>query len=136
MVFNPGLEKNQVIDNNDLCSIFKCSPQGGMRRSHRTNTLAVISDHTKGIYGDKWINGVLHYVGMGLLGDQSLDFHQNKTLAQSQTNDVKVYLFEVLTRGEYTYRGEVKLVGEPYKTNQLDREGNNRLVWIFPLSVI
>jgi hypothetical protein len=48
MVFNPDLEKNQVIDNDDLRSIFKCSPRGGMRRSHKANTLVIISDHTKG----------------------------------------------------------------------------------------
>jgi 5-methylcytosine-specific restriction protein A len=135
MVFNPGLEKNQVIDNDDLRSIFKCSPQGGMRRSHSTTTL-VVTSNPNSIYGDKWINGVLHYVGMGQRGDQNIDSRQNKTLAQSQTNGVKVYLFEVLTRRRYTYRGEVKLVGKPYRAEQPDKEGNKRLVWIFPLQVI
>ena len=136
MVFNPGLELNQVIDNDDLCSIFKCSPQGGMRRSHRTNTLVLISDYTKGIYPDKWIEGVLNYVGMGLTGDQKLDHAQNRTLNRSQTNGVKVYLFEVSHKGQYTYRGEVKLVGKPYTKSQPDIEGNNRNIWIFPLKVV
>jgi 5-methylcytosine-specific restriction enzyme A len=133
MVFNPILEKGQVIDNNDLCSIFKCAPRGGMRRSHETGTLVVISDKTTNYYGDKWINGVLHYVGMGLTGDQDVNRAQNPTLARSQINGVKVHLFEILIKGQYTYRGEVKLVDKPYQATQPDIEGNNRIVWIFPL---
>ena len=73
---------------------------------------------------------------MGLRGDQNLYFRQNKTLAQSQTNGVKVYLFEVLIRKHYTYRGEVKLADKPYQATQPDIDGNKRLVWIFPLKVI
>lgn len=52
MPFNTGLEKNQVIDNVNLVEIFKCSPQGGMRRSIKTNTLVIVSDHTSGKYRD------------------------------------------------------------------------------------
>jgi 5-methylcytosine-specific restriction enzyme A len=134
-MFNPSLEIDQVIDNHDLCSIFKCSPQGGMRRSLRTNSLVVISDHTKDFYGDKWNGGILHYVGMGLVGDQKIDFHQNKTLANSQTNGISVHLFEVHKVSKYTYRGKVKLIDKPFTEKQKDMEGNNRLVWIFPLKV-
>jgi 5-methylcytosine-specific restriction enzyme A len=65
MTFEPKLELGYIIDNQDLCELFKCRPQGGMRRSHKTNSLVLISDRTKGIYFDKCINGVLHYVGMG-----------------------------------------------------------------------
>lgn len=32
------LEKGKIYLNNDLVEIFKCSPQGGMRRSLKTNT--------------------------------------------------------------------------------------------------
>jgi 5-methylcytosine-specific restriction protein A len=136
MVLKPSLEKNQEIDNTDLCSIFKCSPQGGMRRSHETNTLVLVSKQVKNLYRDRWKNGTLFYVGMGQIGDQRLDFKQNKTLAESQTNGVKVHLFEVLKIGKYTYRGEVKLVDEPKKEkDHLDIKGNKRLVWIFPLKI-
>jgi len=55
---------------------------------------------------------------MGLKGDQSLNYSQNKTLHESPTNGVKVHLFEKLTEGLYTYRGEVKLVGDPYPKSQ------------------
>ena len=55
MAFNPGLEKNQVISNSELCSIFRCGIRGGMRRSKRTNTLVIVSDHaTRDYYKDIW----------------------------------------------------------------------------------
>lgn len=38
MAFDPKLKIGQNIDNKSLCDIFKCSPQGGIRRSNRTNT--------------------------------------------------------------------------------------------------
>ena len=108
----------------------------GMRRSIATNTLVVVSNHTTRYYGDQWKSDVIHYVGMGLTGNQRLDFMQNKTLAGSRTNGVKVFLFEVFTKGIYKYRGEVKLVDDPYqKQNQLDYRGNRRNVWIFPLQI-
>jgi 5-methylcytosine-specific restriction enzyme A len=107
-----------------------------MRRSLRTNTLVVISDQTKRLYRDLWIDGILHYTGTGLTGDQSKASGPNKVLADSLTNGVKVHLFEVLLAGLYKYRGEVKLVGEPYKTRQSDKNGLSRLVWIFPLKPI
>jgi hypothetical protein len=129
-----GLKINSVIDNHQLCEIFKCAPQGGMRRSHRTNTLVLISDRTN-IYQDREINGIYYYTGMGQVGDQELK-SQNKTLAESTTNGVAVHFFEVLKKREYTYRGEVELVGQPYTDRQPDNNGNMRNVWIFPLRKI
>ena len=38
---------------------------GGMRRSKTTGTLVIISDHTKGLYDDKWYGHELHCIGMG-----------------------------------------------------------------------
>ena len=125
------LKINSVIDNHQLCEIFKCAPQGGMRRSHRTNTLVLISDRTK-LYKDIKKNGIYYYTGMGQVGDQELK-SQNKTLAESKTNGVAVHFFEVLKPRQYTYRGEVELAGKPYIDRQEDVNGNMRKVWIFPL---
>lgn len=80
-MFDPGLKIGQVIENSDIVEIFKCSNMGGMRRSKATNTLVLVSDYTKGIYHDKWIGGVLHYTGMGKVGNQDINRAQNKTLA-------------------------------------------------------
>lgn len=128
---------NEVYSNQDITNAFKCSPQGGMRRSHATNTLVLVSDHTgNSIYGDKWIDGRIHYTGMGQTGNQSLNFMQNKTLNESNLNNISVYLFEVFKSTEYTFAGEVKLVAEPYKENEKDKDGNNRIVYRFPLEII
>jgi hypothetical protein len=70
--FEHNLNSGDTINNSQLTDIFKCSPQGGMRRSRRTNTLVIVSDHTRGIYEDRWIDDILHYTGMGLEGDQRI----------------------------------------------------------------
>ena len=133
MSFKPPLTVGDSIKNKQLMDIFKCSPQGGMRRSHKTNTLILISDHTKSIYEDRWIDKNFHYTGMGLRGDQSIDASQNKTLAESHTNNVDLFLFEVFQEGNYLFQGQIELAGPPYQEQQPDIEGNLRKVWIFPL---
>lgn len=130
-MFDPGLKVGDIITNDQLKNIFKCSNMGGMRRSKYG--LVIISDHTKGLYEDKWIDGILHYTGMGKKGDQDINFAQNKTLKESNTNGVDVFLFEVFEKNNYIYRGQVKLVGDPYQAKQKDEDGNLRNVWIFPV---
>lgn len=122
-----------TLDNDELTATFLCSPQGGMRRSTRTNTLVIVSNHVESVYDDRWIDNVLHYTGMGQRGPQSLEFHQNKTLNESPSNGVSVHLFEVFTKRVYTYIGEVALADTPYQEQQLDTDGQERSVWIFPL---
>jgi 5-methylcytosine-specific restriction protein A len=133
MSFNHGLNIGDVLDNGQLKSIFKCSTQGGMRRSLRTNTLIIISNHVKSVYNDRWLGDVFHYTGMGLNGEQSLEYAQNKTLAQSNKNGVEVYLFEVLNPRRYTFKGQVYLATSPYQENQPDVDDTIRKVWVFPL---
>ena len=132
-MFNPNLEIGQIINNNSLMSIFKCSQQGGMRKSNTTNTLVIVTDYTRGIYHDKWIGGVLHYTGMGLSGNQDINYMQNKTLNESRFNGVDVHLFEVMEPGEYIYCGRIELVSKPYTETQPDQDGRDRLVWMFPV---
>lgn len=122
-----------TLNNDELMATFLCSPQGGMRRSTRTNTLVIVSNHVESVYDDRWIDNVLHYTGMGQRGPQSLEFHQNKTLNESPTNGVSVHLFEVFTKRVYTYIGEVVLAAVPYQEQQPDSDGQERAVWVFPL---
>jgi len=131
-----NLKKGDVISNDRLVEIFKCSPQGGMRRSLATNTLVIVSNHIKSIYDDQWIDGEMHYTGMGQIGDQSADSTQNKTLANSQTNGVAIHLFEVWEDRKYTYSGEVVLSGEIYYDKQPDANGDERKVVVFPLRLL
>ena len=133
--FHVPLKPGDEIDNDTLRAIFQVSPQGGMRRSLKTNSLVLISDHTKAIYEDKWVNNFFHYTGMGLTGEQSLSFQQNKTLVESKTNGVNLYLFEVFEEGKYVYMGEVELSDKPYLSRQPDIEKNPRDVYIFPLKL-
>ena len=131
-----GINKGDVLNNTQLCEIFLCSTQGGMRKSNATNSLVLISNHIgDNVYEDKWINGVLHYTGMGQTGDQDINWAQNKTLAESNMNGVEVHLFEVFNSGEYTYQGQVSLVGDPYKSKQPDLNNNLREVYIFPIAL-
>jgi 5-methylcytosine-specific restriction protein A len=133
--FNIPINPGDTIDNDTLRAIFKCSSQGGMRRSLRTNSLVLISDHTKSTYEDKWTGRTFHYTGMGLTGEQSLSFHQNKTLLESKESGVNLYLFEVFEEGHYVYIGGVELVDGPYRSRQPDSEKNIRDVYIFPLKL-
>ena len=136
LLFDPGLEIGQTIENAELGKIFKCSNMGGMRSSKVTNTLVIVSDYTKGPYHDKWIGGVLHYTGMGKSGDQDIHWSQNATLAESPHNGVDVHLFEVIDPGEYIYCGRVELVDKPYTDTQLGEDGHARLVWMFPVKPV
>lgn len=125
-----------IVDNKTLYESFKCRNCGGMRRSHRTNTLVLISDHTKHIYADGWDydNGLLKYSGEGQVGDQKL-LGQNKILAESRINDVEIHLFEVFVRSKYLYEGIVTLQGEPFQEIQADIQANPRLAWVFNLMI-
>jgi 5-methylcytosine-specific restriction protein A len=133
--FRPNLEPGDVISNDRLREIFKCSLQGGMRRSHKTNSLVLISDHTKSIYENRWIKVVFHYSGIGVKGVQDLNFGQNKTLNESSSNKVDLFLFEVFESGRYIFTGRVALAGEPYTASHPDINGDCRTVWIFPLKI-
>ena len=136
LMFEPGLNIGDNISHDDLVRIFKCGNMGGMRKSNATETLVIISDHTKGLYCDKWIDGILHYTGMGKNGDQVLKGNQNSTLYYSDTNHYEIHLFEVIEKTVYTYRGIVKLAEKPYQENQPDDNGEMRKVWMFPLKTI
>jgi 5-methylcytosine-specific restriction protein A len=131
-----NLKQSQILTNDEIREYFSCGLQGGMRRSLKTNSLVLISDHTRGIYKDRWEDNILHYTGMGLKGNQSLSVAQNKTLLESSKSGINLFLFEVFESGKYIYQGKVKLVGSPYKEKQPDEDGNMRDVWIFPLQLI
>lgn len=133
MGFNPGYEIGQTVSNADIVNTFGCGNMGGMRRSHATNTLVIVSDYTKGLYHDKWIGGVLHYTGMGKTGDQDINWAQNATLAESDYNGVDVHLFEVMDPCEYIYCGRIELVEKPYMEIQPGEDGEDRKVWMFPV---
>ena len=50
MSFNPNIVSGDVLEGTRLTEIFKCSSQGGMCRSHRIDSLVLVSDYVKSIY--------------------------------------------------------------------------------------
>jgi len=130
-MFNNPLKTGDVIRSAEVRRIFKCSLAGGMNRSLKTNTLVIVSK-VGSIYGDSWDGNILHYTGHGLKGDQRL-WKQNKTLYESDSNGVGVYLFEVRKKSIYTYLGQVELAGTPYQGEEEDEDKRNRKVWKFLL---
>ena len=54
-------EIGAVVSNDEMRLAFKVGNMGGMRKSNTLNCLVLISDHTKGLYEDKWYGDVLHY---------------------------------------------------------------------------
>ena len=133
MFFRPKLKIGETFTNEDITNIFKCKNYGGMRRSLKTNSLVLISDHTKPFYGDCWLNGILHFAGIGLKGDQSLEHFPNSVLYESSRRRIILYLFEVFEKGKYIFTGNVTLEGDPYHRLRPDINGDLRKVWIFPL---
>lgn len=133
-MFNPNIKIGQELENEEISDIFKVSPRGGMRRSHTTNTLVLISFAY--LYRDRWEGDTLHFTGMGLIGDQDLYSKQNRTLKESNENGIELHLFVSNHKQEYIYYGVVKLVGEPYLEIQKDENFRDRNVWMFPLKQV
>lgn len=129
-----NLKINDVLTNKDINEIFKCSTSGGMNKSLKTNSLVLFAKHNDDSYTDTWTeDGILNYCGMGLVGDQDVNYRYNKDLANSNYTDIKVYLFESYVENEYYYRGEVYLCGEIFEDVAPDKNGNIRKVYKFPL---
>ena len=123
-----------VYTNSEIANTFKCASMGGMRRSHETNTLVLIAKHNNPLYDDQWAeNNILNYTGMGTVGDQDINYMQNKTLYNSKDLNIKVYLFESYKDNEYYYDGEVELAGNPFESEETDVNGEMRKVIKFPL---
>jgi len=133
--FNVPLSPGDTVDNDTLHAIFRCSLLGPMRRSAATGSLVLISDHARPGCEDKWIGKVFHFTGMGTVGEQGPETRQNRTLAGSRENGVRLFLFEVFYEGSYVYLGEVELMDSPYRSRQVDSENNVRDVPVFPLQL-
>ena len=131
--FEAPARPGDIVGNETLRQLFRCSAAGAMRRSPKTNSLVLISDHTQPACDDKWIGKTFHFTGMGLSGEQGLSFNQNKALCESNESGTRLFLFEVFREGEYTYIGEAVLADNPYLSRQTDSGGKARDVTVFPL---
>jgi len=126
------IQPGDVLSNSQVSETFGVGDRGGMRSSLKNSCLIIISDPTKPLFDDRWEGEILHYTGEGKLGDQTLT-RQNRALAESQSSGMDLHLFEVLTKAEYVYAGQVDLCDAPYRDVQFDDEGKPRSVYMFPL---
>lgn len=141
---NNDLIVGKEYTNKEIVQLFRCGNMGGMRRSNTKNALVLISFHCISFHDnnddrldeDYWKDDVLYYTGMGQIGDQDLNFAQNKTLAESRKTGILVYLFELFNEQRYRYRGIVELADEPFQKNERDANGDMRKVWKFPLKLV
>lgn len=115
MKFRPKLNLGDYITNEELINIFKCGNSGGMRRSLRTKSLVLISDHTTNTYKNAYKNrdGIWEFQGMGLTGDQDLNYRYNQTLLKSNEEDISIYLFIKLESNMYRYEGQHIVIDYP-----------------------
>jgi hypothetical protein len=138
-VFQPDIQPETELTSDDLKRIFKGQEEGGMRYSKTTKSLLLVTDRKKfsgtSIYGDEWVDGILHYRGTGQRGDQSLDFAGNKRLMRARQEGTAVHVVERTGRGRYRYLSRADLVDEPYRRNELDADGKTRMVWVFPVAL-
>lgn len=117
-------QNNQIVNHSQLANQFGVKTLRATRFIKERNALVIIADYTKGNHPDHWIGNTLHYTG-----GQKISGCTNAKLADSRTNGITMYLFQVLTPGQFTYSGTVQLSGDPYSETKPD----GRLMWVFPV---
>lgn len=122
--------------NIDISTAFGANVQRGMKKSNYYHSLVLLHTTSGRVeYDDFWDNGVLHYTGMGVDGNQEL-LRENKTLAKSNDYGIAVYLFESTDGSKnYKFMGQIQLCEEPYICSETDSTGKNRSVYKFPLKI-
>lgn len=118
---------------------FKVANSGGIRYSKTTQCVVIFSfrytTNAKEMpYQDQWVGDVIHYTGQGMEGDQTLT-RNNKVLANSSEKAIQIHLFEAFVKGENIYRGQGRLIDQPYTVSELDKNGNERIVYKFPIQI-
>lgn len=117
-------ETGKVVNQSQLADLFGVKTLRNTRFIKERNALVIITDYTRGMHLDKWIGDTLHYSSGSKITGAT-----NSKLADSRTNGIQMYLFQVMTPGEYTYSGSAKLVADPYTETQPD----GTLNWVFPI---
>ncbi len=131
--------RSHVFKNAELSTTFGVSPQGGIRYTGEAKNPRLIvfvttaareskHDHP---YQDRWENGVLHYTGEGLNGDQKMG-RGNLALNSSAEVDAPVFGFEKMAPDKYAYLGRFRVLGVD-EEEQVDTSGSRRRVFVFRL---
>ena len=121
------LKVGDILTKEELLNTFKISGMSGIMKSNKTYSLVLIlSDND--IYEDSDIvDGQLIYTGQGQSGDQKLE-GVNLTLANSNKNNLPIYLFSKDSHSMFHFEGIFELYEKPYRIIE-----KNRYVYKYPL---
>lgn len=126
----------EMFSREQLMKMFKISGQSGIMKTKTLNCLVLVTSESNGVYSDSGIeNGTILYTGEGLVGDQQLN-KNNKSIYASRETKLPMYLFSKDKDRNYTFEGKVELCDDPHQVIEKDKNGNDRLVWKFPLRII
>ncbi len=133
--FVDNITIGDVFTNDEFMNIFKISDQSSIMKSNALDCLVLTTSLEEMVHGDSVIgDGHIIYTGEGLIGDQAIT-ENNKIIYESNKNDIPMYLFSEDNKN-YTFEGKVKLSDKPYQVKEKDINGNERMVWKFPLEII
>ncbi len=134
--FINNINIGDIFTRDQLMAIFKISGQSGMMKTNILNCLVLTTSENNGIYNDSKVSdGTFIYTGEGQIGNQELN-KNNKTLYESRETKLPVYLFSKDKKRKYIFEGRVELYDDPYRAPEKDINGDERLVWKFPLKVL
>jgi len=128
------LKIDQVLENKDIAETFLCSNQGGIRKSKKTNTMVLLAKFDNCSYKHRKDGDILYFTGMGKKGNQEMK-RQNKSLLNAKEEGFTLHLFELYEDKKYIYKGVVELISTPIIEQQLDDNGEERDVFMFPLKI-
>lgn len=130
------LSIGEIFTRDELMQLFKISGQKGIMKTNTLDCLVLTTSEDNEIYGDSGIeNGTILYTGEGQTGDQILKGN-NKSIIESNSTNTPMYLFSKDKNRKYIFEGHVVLYDTPYQVKENDINGNERLVWKFPLQVV
>jgi DNA-binding sugar fermentation-stimulating protein len=130
-----SLKIGDKLENKEIAEAFGCSNQGGIRKSKKTNTVVCLAKFTACSYKHKKDGDIVYFTGMGKKGDQTLA-RQNKALANATKEGFDIHLFAMYEEGIYTYEGRRIIDGDIGTDRQVDDNGEERDVLVFPLRTV
>lgn len=131
-----SIKIGDIFTKQQLMDIFKISGQSGIMKTNTYNCLVLTTSEFNSVYDDGTIeDGRIIYTGEGLTGEQTIS-KNNKTIYESRETNIPMYLFSRDNKRRYTFEGKVELYDDPYQKEEKDTNGNDRLVWKFPLRVV
>lgn len=123
------------LENKDIAEAFACSNQGGIRKSTKTNTIVCLAKFTDCLYKHKKDGDTVLFTGMGKSGNQVIS-RQNKALFNATKEGYDIHLFGMYEEGVYTYEGRRVIDGDLLSDKQVDKDGKDREVIVFPLKLV